>query len=277
MQQPAWIKPYARLDLTGVRLDGVYIGNQGRAATDAEARRRNVSLRHITPAFTAWGRIHVLQFGRGTRPNTVLLAAADPAASGIEVELEASSSCYRLRVDTRSLSALIDQVTGDYPAGTFPAAIATSVQASVRLFVRLDRRRSHIDAADVRQALLCPLAGFLTAEYPAWLHLDDGGVFCAQSLAAGRADQTTTPDVRMLIDILSALLGVLHDSREADRTGRRPYGDSPRVRDLDEATTAALGGVARIVSPLPESSPMERADHEWTGDEDLRPMPYRAH
>lgn len=276
MQQPAWTKPYQRLDLTGVRLDSVYTGNQGRPAAEAEARRRGISLRHITPASTAWGRFHVLQFDRGIRPNTVILAAADHAERAVEVELEASSSCYRLLTDTRSLSALLDQVTDDYPAGSFPAAAAASVQACVLAFVRPARHQSHLATVEARQALLAPLSGFLTAEYPAWRHLDDGGVCCAQALAAGRADRTTSPDVRMLLDLLSALLGVLHDAREDDRAGRRPYGDAPRVRDLDEATAAVLKGIERIVSPLAESSLLDRADHEWSRDEDFRPLPYRA-
>ncbi len=132
MRHPtAWTKPFSYLNLTGAQLEGAYHETSGRKATEAEARHREIALKRITPAGTLQGRGHVLLFGSGSRPNTVVLAAERPGNDHVEVELEGRSRNYRTRTPLAPLHQLLTQVERDYPASTVPGCACAALDRAV--------------------------------------------------------------------------------------------------------------------------------------------------
>jgi hypothetical protein len=277
--QPAWVKPFSHLDLIGVRLDEVYLGAGGRKAVDAEARRRKISLRHITPTDTLFGRPYVFLFGRGDRPNTVVLGAKHPGDPAVEVELEGRSYNYRNLTPLHHLDQLLTQVQGDYPPSTLPGTVCAAVRQAVLVWVgKLARDGvggTHITATSLREALLAPVRPFLDGARPYRPRDVLTELTAARFLIDRRAPTAECPDVRMVFAAFSTLIAQVSRARVAHEAGPRPFGDAVRVRELDEALAAALNGIRRIVDPLSESLLMALADDRQYGDDELRPMLYR--
>ena len=256
-----------RLDLIGARLGQAYRSAQRRSAVETEARQRRIPQRCVTPASNEWGRFYVLLLGTGRRPNTILLAAADPQAPAVEVELEECSTDYRRLAPLHDLSLLLTQVEQDYPPATLPAAACRAVDTAVLTWVKrlAPARHGDVDSIVLANTLSEPLRPFL--------HIDcKAGSPEELSAACALLDQRSTQpgwgaDVRKVIEALHALLEQVLKARVSHT--------AVRGRALDEALATALQDLHLIVHPHSERYLLDHADSPHHGDEELLPMPYR--
>lgn len=216
-QQAAWVRPFDRIDLVGAAVTGVWFGNQGRRQAVLEGRKRGISERHIIRADCRLGYVYVMVLGRGSVPNSAVLAGQEPGTT-VEVLLDGGSANYRPQTPFKKLSELLDSVAADYASSTLPGAMCAAVTSAVLAWTdgtALARQSSYqaLCPRQLQRAALVPLKPWLSA-HPEGSNAE---LQEAASLVCERV-QSGPGDVRWTAQILTGIICQISDALSDGRT-----------------------------------------------------------
>jgi len=149
---------YERLDLTGVRLDKVLVGNRGRADMLRTARHLGYAQWTVTPALTLFSRVYVIQLHGDRDTGTVALAGRD----GGEVTVRLPEDFRRHYAPPAKVAALLAAVEAGYPPGSLTATLAECLAGVLDRCAQQRREGRHsVPVRALEETLGPPLRAFL--------------------------------------------------------------------------------------------------------------------